>query len=117
MKVARDVVEKIQSFHEQYFTAKDTERYVMDKLSNPNEEGDVLMKRYSNKFKFSYKKLRYWCDKSNISVSFDELNEVYDFKEKNINSNPRDSYDQMQKLIYCFRNPNQILNHLQDYKE
>lgn len=30
MKVARDVVENIQAFHEQYFTAKDIEKYVTD---------------------------------------------------------------------------------------
>lgn len=117
MKVARDIVENIQAFHEQYFSANDTERYVIDKLSNPSEEGDILMKRYSSKWKFSHKKMKYWCDRSYISVSFDELNEVYEFNDKDIYGDGSKSYDQMQKLIYCFRNPNQHLNHLLDYKE
>ena len=117
MKVARDIVENIQSFHEQYFSSKDIERYVMDKLSNPSEEGDILMKRYSNKFKFSSKKLKYWCDKSEISVYFDELNETYTFDNADIFSDGIGNSKSWELLHICFRNPNQMLNHLQDYKE
>jgi len=117
MQVARDIVENIQSFHEQYFSAKDIERYVIDKLSNPSEEGDILMKRYSDKFKFSHKKLKYWCEKSAIKVSFDEVNEVYEFTYENFYGDNSKAFSQIQLLDYAFRNPNQHLNYLQDYKE
>lgn len=117
MQVARDIVENIQSFYVQVFSAKDIERFVMDKLSNPNEEDDILMKRYSSKWEFSHKKLKYWCGKSEISVYFDELNETYTFENADIFSDGIANSKSWELLHICFRNPNQMLNHLQDYKE